>query len=231
MPWVRSIGNHLYWSAQSCNGNGDMLKMLKEKWMSCIHHIANVHFWDGNLMAQCEHGEVADDVAWLDIDSPAPLALKKVVLDKKLLKDIVKLSDFCHTGALEVYHSMLLKYAPKRLHFNYAGMRARLQLAAIDHNYNVDRKLEKDKNGVPRVKQAYTKAKKNWILRNVYESKQFGYIENIIQKIVERRYDTNVQMNDPTYHVDLPPLRATIATTEKPTIEEAKLRKFSRMIK
>jgi len=66
-------------------------------------------------------GTLKIDIAWLDIDSPAHVALKDVVLSQKLLKDVGKLSDSMHTGSLEVYHSMLLKYAPKRQHFNYIG--------------------------------------------------------------------------------------------------------------
>src|SRR5664279_1566591 len=226
MPWIRHIANHLYWSAQTCNGDGEL---LREKWVSCIHHIANVHAWNGEKLVHCEHGEVDDNTCWLEIDSPAHLALKQVVLDKKLLKDIVQLSDFCHTGALEVYHSMLLKYAPKRLHFNYDGMQTRLQLAAIDHNYNVDRKVAKDKEGNPAVKQAYTKAKKHWILRNVYEGKQYTYIAEIMNNIIKRRLDLTIKMDDTSCNISLPVMKETIAVIEKPSMEEAKAKKYSRI--
>ena len=230
MPWIRHIGNHLYWSAQSCNGDGEL---LKAKWMSCIYHITDVHSWNGELMVHCEHADIDDhdDVCWLEIESPAHKAMKAVVLDKKLLTDIVKLSDYCHTGALEVYHSMLLKYAPKRLHFNYAGMQTRLQLAAMDHNYNVDRKLAKDKEGNPLVRQAYTKAKKQWILRNVYEGKEYSYLSDIMRHIVQRREDASVKMDDISCQISLPTLKSNIAVTEKPSMDEAKTKKYSRMNK
>ena len=61
--------------------------------------------------------------------------LKSVVLDKKLLKDIGKHNQLCHTGILEVYHSILLNCCPERLHFGYKGT----QLTALDHINNVDR--------------------------------------------------------------------------------------------
>ena len=38
-----------------------------------------------------------------------------------------------------MYHSMMLKYLPKREHFSYNGMIARTQLAAIDNNENAGR--------------------------------------------------------------------------------------------
>ncbi len=41
----------------------------------------------------------------------------------------LQMSQFHHTGELEVYHSLLLKYVPKHLHFSYKGMVARTQLA------------------------------------------------------------------------------------------------------
>ena len=59
-----------------------------------------------------------------------------MVLEPKLLKDLANLTDFCHTGGLELYHSMILKYCSKREHFSYKGMVARTQLAAIENNHN-----------------------------------------------------------------------------------------------
>ena len=56
------------------------------------------------------------------------------MLNKKIFKDIEKLTEFCHTGELEVYHSEYLKYCPKREHFSHKGMVARAQLTALDHN-------------------------------------------------------------------------------------------------
>lgn len=50
--------------------------------------------------------------------SEAHNALKEIVLDKRLRHDIRCLRDFCHTGSLEVYHSLLLKYVTKRHEFD-----------------------------------------------------------------------------------------------------------------
>lgn len=54
------------------------------------------------------------------------------------------------TGSLEVYHSVMLKYAEKRLHFSYDSMMARTQLAIIDHNNNLGRPLAKTQDGMTR---------------------------------------------------------------------------------
>lgn len=53
----------------------------------------------------------------------------------KLIKNILVIT----TGDLEVYHSAMLKYTQKRLHFTYNTMKARTQLSVMDHNSNVGR--------------------------------------------------------------------------------------------
>ena len=63
------------------------------------------------------------------------LSLKK----KWLEKDIRQLSEFCHTGSLEVYHSLMLKYVPKRQEFDSDQMWTRTALAAMDHNLSQNR--------------------------------------------------------------------------------------------
>ncbi|KAL7372307.1 hypothetical protein ABVT39_013647 [Epinephelus coioides] len=50
-------------------------------------------------------------------------------------------------GSLEVYHSVVLKYAPKRIHFHYDSMRAWTQLAIMDPNENVGRPQATTKEG------------------------------------------------------------------------------------
>ena len=75
--------------------------------------------------------------AWLKESSFAYAALKKIVLDKRLLNDLKYLTDFNHTGTLEVYNSLYNKFSPKRLHFSSPGMIARAQLAVLDFNHAI----------------------------------------------------------------------------------------------
>ena len=42
--WIQSVSNHLWWSASTCDGD---TYLLKEKWISIVHHTANNHSWDG----------------------------------------------------------------------------------------------------------------------------------------------------------------------------------------
>ena len=85
---------------------------------------------------------------WLRSGSLVHTTLKNVVCNKNLLRDIKMLTGFQHTGALEVFHSLLLKYCPKRQHFSYIGMQARIELAILDHNYNTNRKQATTKKGM-----------------------------------------------------------------------------------
>lgn len=50
-------------------------------------------------------------------------------------------------GELEVYHSSMLKYTQKRLHFSYNTMKARTMLSVLDHNSNVGREQATTSDG------------------------------------------------------------------------------------
>lgn len=191
-PWIQSISNHLWWSAATCNGN---VLALQEKWKSLLNHICNKHIWSGNThFHQCCHQQIspseAKKVSWLKPNSQAFLALEEVVLNTKLLKDIAKITDFCHTGRLEVYHSMMLKYCPKREHFSYQGMVARTQLAAIDNNHNTGRRQAVIKSGaqegLARYKLCFPKANKRWVVKPVTEKKSYEYLRDLLAQVVQR---------------------------------------------
>ena len=97
------------------------------------------------------------------------------MLNTKLLKDVAKLTDFCHTGRLEVYHSMMLKYCSKREHFSHPGMVARTQLAALDNNANTGRSQAQIQSGQQvgeaRFKLCFPKANKRWVVKPITEKK------------------------------------------------------------
>ena len=127
---------------------------------------------------------------WLKPGSAEYVALEEIVLHPKLLKDIVKLCDFCHTGGLEVYHSMLLKYCPKREHFSYKGMKARSQLAAIDNNENVGRKqavVERGANtGESKYRKCYSKKQKKWVVKPILEKKTYHFLPEMLERVLEK---------------------------------------------
>uniref|UniRef100_A0A672G4W7 THAP-type domain-containing protein n=1 Tax=Salarias fasciatus TaxID=181472 RepID=A0A672G4W7_SALFA len=140
--WIPSIINHLWWSAQTCEEDA---VLLKEKWVSVIHHVTNRHDWPGNrLYHRCAHEPLDEESQrnklWMKPGTEAHTALVKIATDKRLLSDLDHLTKCVHTTTLEVYHSMYLKYLPKRTHFGYDVMVHASMLAALDHNNNVNRK-------------------------------------------------------------------------------------------
>ena len=93
--------------------------------------------------------------------------MAEVITNKKLLKDLAKLTEFHDTGELESYHSLMTKYALKHEHFWYNRiMVARTQLAA-----NVNRTQAEVKKGSKqdekRFKIVCGKQRKNWVAKEI----------------------------------------------------------------
>ena len=187
-PWIKSISNHLWWCAAQCGGDKGW---LEECWKSVVHHISNVHEFDGEKLTQCPHEPLDPEVAkrkkWLSRGSKAHNALKEVVLDKRLIKDIRQLSEFCHTGSLEVYHSLMLKYVPKRQEFDFDQMVARTALAVIDHNMSRNRAQATNKKGEKVFRLAFPKATSEWVAKPVYESKSYGWVLTMMRKLLQEK--------------------------------------------
>ena len=192
MAWTQSTSNHLWWCAATCDGN---VVLLREKWKSLLHHIVNKHEWTGNtLFHQCGHRQIpsseAKNICWLKPGSPAQLALEEVVLNTKLLKDLTKLTDFCHTGEIEVYHSMMLKYCSKQDYFSYKGMVARTQLAALDNNANAERPQalvqSGEHAGQERYKACFLKAHKRWVVKPISERKSYQHLSTLLAQVLEQ---------------------------------------------
>ena len=53
------------------------------------------------------------------------------------VEDLKHLTNFNNAGTLEIYDSVYNKYCPKRLHFSYPAMIARVELAALGFNAGV----------------------------------------------------------------------------------------------
>ena len=214
--WIQSLNNHFWWCAESCNGDAEV---LREKWQSAVYHTAGIHSWkDKKHFHACQHDPLSDEdkrgISWLRAGSPAHDALQKVVQDKTVLKDLGHVTMFCHTGQLEVYHSLLLKYAPKRQHFSYPGTVCRTQLAAIDHNYHLGRKQATTHTGEKRYNIVYPKThghSKNWVAKTIMQRKEYPYREDMMKDVVAMR-----MLGLEKCSAQLPPVKPNTAPTEKP---------------
>jgi len=114
-----------------------------------------------------------------------------VIFDKNLLKDIRLLSLCCHTGTSEVYHSVQIKYVPKRQIFSHKGMVARTQLAALDHNANTGGQQATVTRGANQselqYKLVFPKHTKEWVAKPIREKTSRDYLNPILDTIVDRK--------------------------------------------
>ena len=127
--------------------------------------------------------EMKRTTAWLEAGSSAVKAVEKVVLDKNLLKALDLLAQFCHTGEIEVFHSLILKYYPKRQHFPCATMKARTLLAALHWNFR-QRDVATTAEGADVIDVVWSKRRKSWVMRQRYKVKTPGQISPIM-KVME----------------------------------------------
>ena len=112
----------------------------------------------------------------------------KVILDEKNLKDMAHLTKPYHTGSLEVFHSLINSYAPKRQEFELNVMDVRVKLAIIDHNHNINRSqatVTKErkgsaKKGEKRWKFISSKLSKEWVAKPIKEIKSYAFVDQLI---------------------------------------------------
>ncbi|XP_068112155.1 uncharacterized protein [Hyperolius riggenbachi] len=191
IPWIDKIYNHFWWSVQHCENNEDKLKKL---WLSLLHHVVNEHEWikNGNL-EKCDHNPITDTEHylgfWLHKNSPAYDRLEAIVNHHQILADLKNLIWSCHTGPLKVFHSNVIKYRTKRIHYGMDSMKARTVLAALSNNHNVGRKQavvkKQHKNSAPRGSKRYRfvapTGKKKLVTRKVYDPKLYTFIGPILE--------------------------------------------------
>ena len=220
IKWLKSICNHFWWACATCEGNEIL---LQEKWTSVIFHIQNIHFWIGyRKFTKCIHADLTPEnqlsKEWIKPDSEAFLVLQKIVFDKTLLGDMKHLTNFSHTGMLEVYHTLYNKWIPKSTHFSFRGMVARSQLAAIDFNLGTDLKQATTGTGDKRYRVTSSKMSKTWSAKPIKEEKDRRFLEN--GAVVEHSRHLALP--------DIPDLPDYIADSTKPSKELVVKRQLSR---
>ncbi|XP_006823888.1 uncharacterized protein LOC102805489 [Saccoglossus kowalevskii] len=168
---------------------------MKAIWFGILHHVVNEHEWllnvDGTY-GGCAHEPLSVEnqcKPWLEKGSPAHLALRNIVEDKRLLKNLGHYTNFRHTGFLESFHSHMLMYAPKRHSYTFVGYKARTQLAAIDFNMHAGREQAVSEDGQPKFKINYSKQSKRFYPSAVLVPKQYTYITEL-QELVFRMRST-----------------------------------------
>ena len=112
---------------------------------------------------------------WVTPKSDLSEAFQSILLCRKLLKNLSHLTQFCHTGILEVYHALFNKWAPKRQHF-YVGMLTRSQLALMDFNKRIYLEQATTGQGDKRFNVTFSKVTKQWSAKPIKEKEDLRYL-------------------------------------------------------
>lgn len=188
--WIKSVSSHMWWSC--CTSKGDVKELLR-RWMSLQYHVTGVHRWeDDGTEHKCFHKDLSaqkqSSKRWLNVNSPSFKALRSVMLDPGLLTDLQQMTFFKHTGELEAFHRALLKYCPKRLHFQFPAMKARTMLAVMDHNENhsTNRAQATTAAGPPRSNVVFKKQTQQWISRPMNKETTQMFRDELMERVLQR---------------------------------------------
>ncbi|KAG7461343.1 hypothetical protein MATL_G00209110 [Megalops atlanticus] len=109
--WLQSIKNHMYWTAASSTSGPERVA----KWTSILNHIRDVHTHEDPAFPQCLHAPRTsrDKSKWLKAGTEAFCKLEKALTNKRILKDVEKMSPHHQTSSLEAFHRVILRFAPK----------------------------------------------------------------------------------------------------------------------
>ncbi|XP_077379511.1 uncharacterized protein LOC144020186 isoform X2 [Festucalex cinctus] len=184
--WIKSINNHIYWTAASCASGPERIA----RWNAILNHVQDIHTHEEPLYPTCEHEirKTTDKSKWLQADTPAFNKLDRVLRNKRMLKDVAKLNPHRQTSSLESFHSLIFRFAPQNVVFPFIGMLCRLYLAAIHYNENAERlKAEtRTREDVPRYKLSFPKANHGECKAKPPETQStFGYVADLMDLIFE----------------------------------------------
>ncbi|XP_008280196.1 uncharacterized protein LOC103357415 [Stegastes partitus] len=178
--WQKCVIKHLYWSSTSSSSGEEAVA----KWASISNHVQNIHSHDNALFPECQHSETSGGPSkkWLKPASKPAFKFQRIVKNKRLMRDVAKLSPTHQLSAIERFHGVFLQFAPKNLVFSYRGMLCRLCLAAIHFNENVTRGQLKTKDGALVYKIKCPKTKKGKCSIQAVKTKPTsGYVDNLLQ--------------------------------------------------
>ncbi|XP_071854279.1 uncharacterized protein [Apostichopus japonicus] len=148
MPWISDITRHFWYCSQHADGSADT---FFANWRGILHHVVGDHEWalgDGVSPACFQHGPLPASQKDLEPDSPAHAALREIVLDMNLIRNIKYYTKFRHTSALENFQSHVLVYAAKRFAYGPPSYKARNLLAGIDYQHHKGRR-QAERDGEP----------------------------------------------------------------------------------
>nr|XP_034316793.1 uncharacterized protein LOC105324442 isoform X2 [Crassostrea gigas] len=179
-------------------------KLTKDVWYGMLHHIVNEHEWfvpfANSTVSTCQHGPLEDGSQtkeYLKKGSAAHNALRQIVMDKRLVKNIPYYLNCRSTSELENFQNLILVYSSKRHSYSPPVYRAINRLAALDHNSHAEREVMKNKDGSLRWQRSYNKKTSRWSVHPVKVEKNYSYVQDLIRHIITSRIEDDIGMNRP----------------------------------
>ncbi|KAA8581117.1 hypothetical protein FQN60_002698, partial [Etheostoma spectabile] len=86
--------------------------------------------------------------------------VKKILVDKRVVKDVDKLSHHYQTSSLQAFHSLFLCFPPKNVVFPFMGMLCRSYLV---YNENADSEQATTSAGHPAFRVVFRKHNPTWV--------------------------------------------------------------------
>ncbi|XP_052402604.1 uncharacterized protein LOC127949408 isoform X2 [Carassius gibelio] len=223
--WLHSIKNHVYWSAISSESGPEKVA----KWNSLQNHIQNVHLHENHLFPKCEHPDKVsrDPKKWFQPGSIALHKVEKLLYNKRVLKDIEKLSHNFQTSSLEAFHSLILRFAPKNVIFPFIGMLCRLYLAAMHYNENANREQATTTEGQAVYKFVFPKSKKGeCTAKPVKIEPTYNYVDDLMSLLLHKVFVDPKPYAEELHAIPIPPPLSS--QYEKPSKEEVIAQRVSR---
>ena len=247
--WENSLVNHFWWSAQNCNGNPEL---LMELFHASLFHVLNIHAWGNRrkihqqfktlkgtkpypkpptldkLNQKCLHQTLTKGASrkgmWFKIGDSDFEALFKVITNTRMCNSMKKCAQFLHTGALEALHCAKLKYLPKRKAFSMDSTIVLMMLVCIEHNKN----LRLGTALKPKTKVAYSRAQKQYVLKNNYFRDNISYKKSFLE-LVQNHVKSNTKLTFDLGRYKRKDVPKRFHSAEKPSKALLEQKRLSRM--
>ncbi|XP_062570141.1 uncharacterized protein LOC134232209 [Saccostrea cucullata] len=197
LSWTKDVVNHYLYTASISSTKEEFVG----NWIGILHHTVNVHTWvlPYSDINECNHGPLTEErtKGWLEKDSPAHVALREIVLDKRLQNNVPYYLNCRSTAELENFQNVVNAYASKHHSYNPPLYRCRNRLVALDYNHHINRNVLVKKDGATQYQRSYNKKSGRWAVHPVKEKQNFPYIPSLQEKILLSRVTDEVGMNQP----------------------------------
>ncbi|KAK7904170.1 hypothetical protein WMY93_016777 [Mugilogobius chulae] len=225
--WSAAIKNHMYWAASSSKTGPEKVA----KWTSLINHIQNVHTHDDPEFPKCAHPEKVsrDPSKWFQPGSLALYKVEKLLVNKRVLGDVSKLSSDHQTSLTGGVSQCGYTLCPQKCGLSLLGMMCRLYLAGMHFNENVKRAQATSK-GKALFKVAYPKYKKGKPTAKPVKTKPtFGYVTELMRLVFNEVFAEPGRFVDQLKSVPVPEdLSAQHEKVSKDEVIAAHVSRFSR---